>query len=97
MMTMASHDAVLQGVDRSESAFGPVSSTREFDFTLTFEQSILSIIPSTLVLLIGPIRLLYLFHSDLKIFSQNNYYLLKVVRPSLLSIPIQALSHRPPD
>lgn len=44
----------------SENTFGPASCYREFDFTLTFEQAVLSIIPSAVLLLITPLRLLYL-------------------------------------
>lgn len=44
----------------SENTFGPASCSREFDFTLTFEQAVLSIIPSSVLLLITPLRLLHL-------------------------------------
>lgn len=80
---MTSHPALFHDADPLENSFGPVSSTRDFDFTLTFEQSILSILPSS-VLLVGRLRLLYLFRDDLKTFSQKNYfYLLKLVLPFL--------------
>jgi hypothetical protein len=45
----------------SDNAFGPASLTRDFDFTLTLEQSILSILPSALLILVGTIRLIQLF------------------------------------
>ncbi|KAE8381911.1 putative multidrug resistance protein [Aspergillus bertholletiae] len=51
----------VDGVDNcSDKAFGPVSCLRPFDFTLTFEQSILSILPSALLILASPLRLMYL-------------------------------------
>ncbi|KAE8152270.1 putative multidrug resistance protein [Aspergillus avenaceus] len=50
----------------SDSSFGPGSCSRDFDFTLTFEQSILSILPSALLILVAPVRLFQLFgkHSE---------------------------------
>ncbi|KAI5195395.1 putative ABC transporter [Aureobasidium subglaciale] len=44
----------------SDDSFGPASCARSFDFTLTFEQSILSILPSALLLLAVPPRLFLL-------------------------------------
>lgn len=44
----------------SDDTFGPVSCTRPFDFTLTFEQSILSILFSAIMLLVTPPRLFQL-------------------------------------
>jgi len=45
-----------------DSRFGPAVANclRSFDFTLLFEESILSILPSALLVLLFPIRLLYL-------------------------------------
>ena len=38
--------------------------TGSFDFTLNFEQSILSILPSALLLIISPLRLTFLFRKE---------------------------------
>ncbi|KAB8210096.1 putative multidrug resistance protein [Aspergillus parasiticus] len=66
-------------VSWTEDALGPVSHVRRFDFTLTFEQVILSIIPSTVLLLAGPPRLLYLTRCRSKTSSQQKKYLYKLV------------------
>lgn len=46
----------------NDDSFGPgvIGCNREFDFTLSFEESILSIAPSAILLLLGPIRILQL-------------------------------------
>ena len=51
----------LPGAHASDDAFGPSSSTRDFDFTLTFEQSILTILPSVVLISAGSLRLVLLF------------------------------------
>ncbi|KAJ5660981.1 ABC transporter integral membrane type 1 [Penicillium longicatenatum] len=66
----------------SENAFGPVSHLRPFDFTVTFEQAILSIIPSTILLLAGPPRLFHLSRCERKTRSKHGY-LLKLVASSI--------------
>lgn len=66
-----------------EDTFGPVSHVRGFDFTLTFEQAVLSIIPSTVLLLAGPLRLLYLTRCRSKTCSQQKNYLCKLVTSSV--------------
>jgi hypothetical protein len=52
----------------NDQIFGPaVSGCRDdFDFTLLFEQSILSIGPSALLLLITPLRILHLARRNVK-------------------------------
>ena len=53
----------------ADDVFGPIvnSSCRQgFDFTLLFEQSILSIGPSVLLLLLVPVRLFSLYRSSVK-------------------------------
>jgi hypothetical protein len=65
--------------ENTENAFGPVSHLRPFDFTLTFEQAILSIIPSAILLLAGPFRLLHLSRCQRKTRSEHDYFL-KLVR-----------------
>jgi ATP-binding cassette subfamily C (CFTR/MRP) protein 1 len=50
----------------ADNVFGPVVAApcrHGFDFTLLFEQSILSIGPSCIFLLILPLRLFWLYHS----------------------------------
>ncbi|KAH7413379.1 ABC transporter family protein [Cadophora sp. MPI-SDFR-AT-0126] len=49
------------GFHASDDAFGPASHTRDFDFTLTFEQSILTILPSVMFICAGSLRLVQLF------------------------------------
>ncbi|OGM40676.1 hypothetical protein ABOM_010583 [Aspergillus bombycis] len=72
-------------VSWAEDAFGPASHVRGFDFTVTFEQVVLSIIPSTVLLLAGPPRLLYLTRCPSKTCSQQNKYLCKLVRMTSLT------------
>ncbi|CAI7670419.1 unnamed protein product [Penicillium palitans] len=68
--------------DTSDNAFGPVSRLRAFDFTITFEQAILSIIPSTILLLAGPPRLLHISRCQRKTRSKHDY-VLKLVAASI--------------
>lgn len=51
-----------------DNSFGPVVSgcRNNFDFTLLFEQSVLTFIPAALLLLVAPLRLLQLHKSDVK-------------------------------
>lgn len=45
----------------SNQSFGPVEEDRyDFDFSLVFQESVLSIVPSVLLLVIAPFRLLAL-------------------------------------
>jgi hypothetical protein len=46
----------------SDTSFGPAVEgfNRNFDFTVTFEESILSIVPSVLLILVAPVRILLL-------------------------------------
>ncbi|KAE8421986.1 hypothetical protein BDV36DRAFT_291799 [Aspergillus pseudocaelatus] len=67
------------GVDNcSDTAFGPVSCSRSFDFTLTFEQSILSILPSAFLILASPLRLTYLVQRRPRTVK-SKWRLLKIV------------------
>ncbi|KAB8254971.1 P-loop containing nucleoside triphosphate hydrolase protein [Aspergillus pseudonomiae] len=70
-------------VSWAEDALGPVSHVRGFDFTLTFEQVVLSIIPSIVLLLAGPSRLLYLTRCRSKTCPQQKKYLCKLVTSSI--------------
>lgn len=48
------------GLSPAEFSFGPVAGDRAFDFSLTFEESVLSVVPSALLLLLAPVRLISL-------------------------------------
>lgn len=69
---------------RADEAFGPVvnEACREhFDFTLMFEQTILSIGPSSILLLLVPLGLYSLYCSDIKILPRHSLFLSKAVMP----------------
>ncbi|CAG8909081.1 unnamed protein product [Penicillium egyptiacum] len=76
---MASSSVAPWAGDASDNAFGPVSHLRPFDFTINFEQAILSIIPSTILLLAGPPRLLHLSRCERKTRSEHGCFLKLVV------------------
>jgi ATP-binding cassette subfamily C (CFTR/MRP) protein 1 len=60
----------------ADNAFGPAipSACRSgFDFTLMFEQSILSILPSALLLLLTPVRLYALYGESVKTVRDLRY------------------------
>jgi hypothetical protein len=60
----------------ADNAFGPSinSACRSgFDFTLTFEQSVLSILPSALLLLLTPLRLYVLYGENVKAVRDGRY------------------------
>ncbi|KAF7589460.1 hypothetical protein BBP40_004258 [Aspergillus hancockii] len=79
-----SSNATLQWADNaSENAIGPASRSREYDFTLTFEQSILSILPSAILLFAGLVRLFYLFQRHSKTLSRRRKHLLKLIAASI--------------
>lgn len=53
----------------ADLSFGPAIDSRcrdGFDFTLLFEESILSLIPAALFILVSPLRLVYLVKSPTK-------------------------------
>jgi ATP-binding cassette subfamily C (CFTR/MRP) protein 1 len=52
-----------------DDSFGPhaVTCRDGFDFTLLFEESILSILPLSLILIVTPFRLSYLFKRQTKV------------------------------
>lgn len=66
---------------RADDAFGPfIDGCRQnFDFTLLFEQSILTIVPSIVLLILTPLRLLQLYRSNAKTLP-NRIYTAKLVR-----------------
>jgi ATP-binding cassette subfamily C (CFTR/MRP) protein 1 len=64
--------ATLSSISCSDidDSFGPHAATCRggFDFTLLFEESILSILPLSLILIVTPFRLWYLFKRPTKVF-----------------------------
>jgi ATP-binding cassette, subfamily C (CFTR/MRP), member 1 len=72
----------------AESVFGPqvAPECREgFDFTLLFEELILTLIPLVLVSLLLLLRLWQLLHQNLKVKVGNVYYLKLVVTAPISS------------
>ena len=73
----------------ADNAFGPTvdGSCRDgFDFTLLFEQVMLSIIPSLLLILLAPPRLYTLYRASIKILV-DSMHIAKLVRiPTLLFV-----------
>jgi hypothetical protein len=65
---MAMNDSIPACLPTADNVFGPVvDGCRDgFDFTLLFEQSIMSIVPSALLLLAFPVRYVYLHKQDVK-------------------------------
>ena len=68
----------------SDDVFGPVvdGCRGGFDFTLLFEQSILSIGPSAIFLLFVPVKFFQLLRANIKTLP-NRSFTLKAVRMSL--------------
>ena len=62
----------------SDNVFGPFSDCR-FDFTLYFEQAVLSVVPAIIILLAAPGRIFYLWKQNKKVVK-NNDRILKLVR-----------------
>ena len=72
----------------ADNVFGPVVAPpcrRGFDFTLLFEQSILSIGASCIFLLIVPSRLFWLYRSKVTVVSRYSAYTRKAVCLSCLN------------
>jgi ATP-binding cassette subfamily C (CFTR/MRP) protein 1 len=65
---------------RNDGDFGPVvrDYRGDFDFTLVFEDTVLSIVPSILVLVLAAGRILYL-HKKPKLVWARKFQLSKVV------------------
>ncbi|KAH8423784.1 uncharacterized protein LDX57_001542 [Aspergillus melleus] len=88
------HDSTLADEEAlSDQMFGPSSRLREFDFTLTFEQIILSIIPSVIFLMAALPRLFYLFHRASRTTSGQYYYIPKSVRAPVAYETVAALAN----
>lgn len=69
-----------------DDSFGPAisSNCRSFDFTLLFEQSVLSLLPSAIFLLVVPFRLWYLLRTNVKLLHSRLYLLKLVCSPTSL-------------
>jgi ATP-binding cassette subfamily C (CFTR/MRP) protein 1 len=70
------HTATLDSCLAVDNAFGPAISNEcrsGFDFTLMFEQSILSILPSALLLLLTPVRMYGLYGENVKTVRDLRY------------------------
>lgn len=65
-ITNLARQATITLAQRQNNDFGPAASGR-FDFTILFEDIFLSIVPSALLLLIGPPRLWALYKQPLKV------------------------------
>ncbi|WAO95847.1 Hypothetical protein NCS54_01349200 [Fusarium falciforme] len=76
----SSVDAILD----AEASFGPAASYR-FDFTLLFENAVLSILPSTLFLVLTPQRLFWLIKQPRKL-TKNSQFVLKLGLISVYTI-----------
>lgn len=75
-----------------DDSFGPALQAcrsgvgrNDFDFTLLFEQSILSILPSAFLLLAAALRNVQLFSGPKKV-KRDRYYSIKLVRLPVLEM-----------
>jgi hypothetical protein len=89
---MATQSAVCARLD---DTFGPHAANcrGNFDFTLLFEETILSILPLGILLIIGPPRIWYLFKKERKVVRSPLLSLKLVCIPS--TIPVSELSSKP--
>lgn len=95
---MASQSSVCEHLD---DTFGPHAANcrGEFDFTLLFEETILSLSPLAILLIIAPLRILHLLKKDRKVV-QSPILSLKLVctlpgiLKSRLSSTLRGLSRR---
>lgn len=64
-----------------DDTFGPYAKNcrGDFDFTLLFEETILSILPICLLIVIVPFRVIYLARREIKV-NRSFWLLLKLVR-----------------
>lgn len=74
----------------TDDAFGPaVGDCRGgFDFTLLFEQSILSIAPSALFLLVAPVKIFRLLRVNVKTLPNRIFTLKTVSPPGCSGVPL---------
>jgi ATP-binding cassette subfamily C (CFTR/MRP) protein 1 len=64
----------VQNCSRVDSTFGPWAGAdcrSGFDFTLLFEESILSILPLALILCVTPVRIVYLWKKQNKVIKSK--------------------------
>lgn len=100
MSTWVEHSFVGQYSNHSNASlllhtrndFGPAASGR-FDFTLLFEDTVLSIIPSVLLLLLFPLRWWSLYRQPLKV-AWSPIYENKLVWPSMLDLRNTLIGYR---
>lgn len=73
----------------TDNDFGPVvrNCRDDFDFTMLFEDTILSATPSVLMIILAAGRILYLRKRP-KIVWARNFQLLKLVRPISVQNPV---------
>lgn len=57
----------VRSVDDALGPFFEIPGRRDFDFTLLFEDTILSILPAVVLLLAAPLRMVYLGQSSRKV------------------------------
>lgn len=68
--TLSYHYSTGTSMESADKSFGPfchIPGEHIFDFTLLFEDTILSILPSSLLLLTAPLRILQLWHASRKV------------------------------
>lgn len=82
-VVMSNASSALGCLPTADSAFGPAveSCRQDFDFTLTFEASIFTILPAALLLLAAPIRIKQLRNVSTKLGSHR----LKYVKLALIA------------
>jgi hypothetical protein len=87
--------AAISNCTSVDKTFGPYAGSQcrgGFDFTLLFEESILSILPLALVLGVAPFRILYLWRKQTKVATSGLLYM-KLVRIPSLSLYKFTCSH----
>lgn len=87
-------NAPMSQVCGSDGSFGPgVGACRGgFDFTLTFEESVLGLLPQTILLLLAPVRLLTLRRRQVRIAKNTHLGFLKLVPTLEYSLKIVQLT-----
>jgi hypothetical protein len=88
-MASSSSTAASTSCARIDDSFGPHAKACRggFDFTLLFEESILSIPPLAMLLVLAPLRILYLSKKQKKVV-QSPLLPLKLVRRGSLSLSL---------
>jgi hypothetical protein len=89
--TAVPHSAINSCPIRADDTLGPVvvgPCRQHFDFTLMFEQSIMSIGPSSILLFLVPLALYGLSRSEVKTISHRPLYTGKAVSSPTRFAPI---------